>query len=118
MLGTIPESYFEPERHGCITGRMILRRIFTLLLLVVPFTLAQNPPSATGNVYPMDEGFVDANGVMIYYKTVGRGEPLMIVHGGPGASHDYFLPNLYPAGAPQSAGLHRRAWVREVAQAG
>jgi proline iminopeptidase len=48
------------------------------------------------NVYPMQEGFVDANGVMIYYKTLGRGAPLVIVHGGPGASHDYFLPYLLP----------------------
>jgi len=39
---------------------------------------------------------VDAHGVMIYYKILGRGEPLMIVHGGPGASHDYFLPYLLP----------------------
>jgi len=51
---------------------------------------------ATANVYAMQEGFVDANGVMIYYKILGRGEPLMIVHGGPGASHDYFLPYLLP----------------------
>src|SRR5215831_6241705 len=48
------------------------------------------------SVYPLQEGFVDANGVMIYYKTLGRGEPLVIVHGGPGASHDYFLPYLLP----------------------
>jgi proline iminopeptidase len=52
--------------------------------------------SSESNVYPMQEGFVDAHGVMIYYKILGRGEPLMIVHGGPGASHDYFLPYLLP----------------------
>ena len=28
-------------------------------------------------------------------KSVGRGTPLVAVHGGPGASHDYLLPNLY-----------------------
>ncbi|MGH9710692.1 MAG: hypothetical protein ACRD37_09100, partial [Candidatus Acidiferrales bacterium] len=50
----------------------------------------------SSSVYPMHEGFVDAHGVMIYYMTVGRGAPLMIVHGGPGASHDYFLPYLLP----------------------
>jgi proline iminopeptidase len=44
----------------------------------------------------MQEGFVDANGVLIYYLEMGRGAPLMIVHGGPGASHDYFLPYLLP----------------------
>src|ERR1700757_3873384 len=33
---------------------------------------------------------------MIYYKIFGRGKPLVVVHGGPGASHDYFLPYLWP----------------------
>jgi len=31
-----------------------------------------------------------------YYVTLGKGPPLLIVHGGPGASHDYFLPYLLP----------------------
>jgi proline iminopeptidase len=48
------------------------------------------------NVYPVEEGFVDANGVMVYYTSLGTGTPLVIVHGGPGASHDYFLPYLLP----------------------
>src|SRR5579864_17725 len=52
--------------------------------------------AAHSNVYPMQEGFVDANGVLIYYKIIGRGAPLMVVHGGPGASHDYLLPGLLP----------------------
>ncbi|MGA9182170.1 MAG: alpha/beta fold hydrolase, partial [Candidatus Acidiferrales bacterium] len=46
--------------------------------------------------YQIQEGFIDARGVLIYYMTVGRGAPLVIVHGGPGASHDYFLPYLLP----------------------
>jgi proline iminopeptidase len=50
----------------------------------------------SASVYPIHEGFVDAHGEMIYYMIVGRGAPLMIVHGGPGASHDYFLPYLLP----------------------
>ena len=47
-------------------------------------------------VYPQQEGYVDAHGVLIYYKALGKGEPLVVVHGGPGASHDYFLPYLLP----------------------
>jgi len=39
---------------------------------------------------------VDSHGALIYYQSVGHGAPLMIVHGGPGASHDYFLPYLLP----------------------
>jgi len=50
----------------------------------------------THDVFPIEEGLVDAHGVLIYYTIVGRGAPLMVVHGGPGASHDYFLPYLLP----------------------
>jgi len=47
-------------------------------------------------VYNSEQGFVDANGVLIYFTAVGKGDPLVIVHGGPGASHEYFLPYLLP----------------------
>jgi proline iminopeptidase len=57
-------------------------------------TATVEEPSA--GVYPMQEGFVNANGVLIYYKAIGKGEPLVILHGGPGASHEYFLPYLLP----------------------
>jgi proline iminopeptidase len=73
------------------------------LLLVALSACVSRPDRSTPkisqtatNLYKMEEGFVDANGVMIYYKTLGKGEPLMIVHGGPGASHDYLLPYLLP----------------------
>lgn len=53
-------------------------------------------PETSADVYAMQQGFVDAHGELIYYVTVGRGEPLLIVHGGPGADHTYFLPYLLP----------------------
>jgi len=34
--------------------------------------------------------------VLIYYEALGNGAPLLVLHGGPGASHDYFLPYLLP----------------------
>ncbi len=52
--------------------------------------------TTSNNVYRIQQGFVNANGVMIYYEEFGKGQPLMILHGGPGASHDYFLPYLLP----------------------
>ena len=76
--------------------------IFLCVLGMVVTTNAQaskpapSHSASASNVYPVQEGFVDANGVMIYYKMLGRGAPLVIVHGGPGASHDYFLPYLLP----------------------
>src|ERR1051326_9045216 len=60
-----------------------------------PATPKPHAPLAS-SVYRMQEGFVDAHGVLIYYKIIGQGAPLMIVHGGPGASHDYLLPYLLP----------------------
>lgn len=67
-----------------------------LFVLLSAFAICQESSSDNSNVYQIKQGFVDANGVMIYYEEFGKGEPLMIVHGGPGASHDYFLPYLIP----------------------
>ncbi|HKF43556.1 MAG TPA: proline iminopeptidase-family hydrolase [Thermoanaerobaculia bacterium] len=74
-----------------------------LLLACSAAAFAQTP-----GVFPIQEGFVDANGVLIYYKSVGTGSPLLVVHGGPGASHDYFLPYLMPL-----ARTHRVVFIDE-----
>ena len=42
------------------------------------------------------EGYVDGAGAAIYFKTLGRGVPLLLLHGGPGADHSDFLPALQP----------------------
>src|SRR5215469_17223662 len=74
----------------------------SLLLALLTPAFSQNRQTrgasgtSNGNIFRMEEGFIDAHGVLIYYMIVGRGAPLLIVHGGPGASHDYFLPYLLP----------------------
>src|SRR2546426_10412486 len=35
---------------------------------------------------------VDVNGVGLYTRRVGDGPPVVVLHGGPGAHHDYLLP--------------------------
>src|SRR5256885_16295312 len=41
----------------------------------------------------MDQTTVDLNGVRIYTRRVGDGPPpVVVLHGGPGAHHDYLLP--------------------------
>jgi len=70
--------------------------MFILFALALACSVVLAQQSAPVNVYPVQEGFVDCHGALIYYEVIGRGEPLMIVHGGPGASHDYFLPYLLP----------------------
>lgn len=42
------------------------------------------------------EGLKEINGTQLYIKVIGSGEPLLIVHGGPGLNHQYFLPFLEP----------------------
>ena len=54
------------------------------------------PLPTTQVTYPISEGYIEANGVWIYYKAIGKGAPLVVLHGGPGASHDYMLPHLIP----------------------
>jgi len=76
-------------------------RIHLLSLVLLPIIAAipaqpQTHKPLVSHVYTINQGYVDADGVMIYYVTFGRGEPLVVVHGGPGASHDYFLPYLLP----------------------
>jgi proline iminopeptidase len=45
---------------------------------------------------------------MIYYKSIGTGPALMVLHGGPGSTHDYFLPYLLPL-----ARHHRLVFIDE-----
>ncbi len=42
------------------------------------------------------DGFKTINGAELYCKTMGKGSPLLFVHGGPGLNHAYFLPYVKP----------------------
>jgi proline iminopeptidase len=67
-------------------------------------TLAANAPDSSPAgpeaVAPTDlerrEGYVSTGDAMIYYVTIGTGPALMLLHGGPGSTHDYFLPYVLP----------------------
>ena len=84
---SLAESLAEPAPHPkCYSSHM-----HKLCLFFVALAALAQPAT-----YPIEEGFVDANGVLIYYQAIGRGAPLLVAHGGPGASHDYFLPYLLP----------------------
>ncbi|MBX2943854.1 MAG: alpha/beta fold hydrolase [Cyclobacteriaceae bacterium] len=41
-----------------------------------------------------EEGLQELNGTMLYVKTVGEGAPIVVIHGGPGLNHTYFIPHL------------------------
>jgi len=40
----------------------------------------------------IQEGYIQANGVSHFYKIVGKGEPFIVLHGGPGMYHDELYP--------------------------
>ena len=40
------------------------------------------------------EGLKEINGTHLFVKVIGEGEPILVVHGGPGLNHNYFLPHL------------------------
>jgi proline iminopeptidase len=63
---------------------------------------------STSAIFQQQAGYVDANGVLIYYVEFGKGSPLMVLHGGPGADHTYFLPWLLPL-----ARTHRLVFIDE-----
>ncbi len=100
-MGVLEHKQALTERNGkhrrADASISDMRKVMVALLLVVlplPVAFAQTPKKIY--TYAIQEGFVDSHGALIYYMSVGQGTPLMIIHGGPGASHSYFLPYLLP----------------------
>ncbi len=69
-----------------------------LIVALILGCAATNLYAAAPSVALLDrrDGYVDACGAIVYYETIGQGRPLMVLHGGPGATHGYFLPYLLP----------------------
>jgi proline iminopeptidase len=78
------------------------------LLLSAGCAQRSESPPAPSSVHEIQETYVDAGGMLLYTKMMGTGKPLVILHGGPGASHDYFLPYLLPL-----ARTHRLVFIDE-----
>jgi proline iminopeptidase len=87
-----------------------MKRLIPAVLLAFALAVPSLIPAGRAQtaILPQHEGFVDAHGVLIYYLEIGQGDPLVILHGGPGASHDYFLPHLLPL-----ARTHRLIFIDE-----
>ena len=44
--------------------------------------------------FPPTEGSVKIGSITLYYKMLGKGRPVLVLHGGPGMNHTYFLPHM------------------------
>jgi proline iminopeptidase len=65
---------------------MIKNMLLALLLLASPFGAYSEETQ---------EFYVDADNAKLFCRTIGKGKPLIVIHGGPGLSQDYLLPQLY-----------------------
>ncbi len=64
------------------------KKIFLIILLFFSIT-------AFTEINDINNGrLLDINGVKLFVKEIGQGEPVIILHGGPGLFHDYFLPHM------------------------
>jgi len=64
-----------------------------LLILIVFISLLLSCKNTSLEIYS-EEGTKEINGTKLYYKVVGKGEPFLVIHGGPGLNHKYLFPNL------------------------
>ncbi len=64
----------------------MINLIITALLLISALM--------TGCGVQYEDGYLTVNGANLYYKTMGEGEPVLILHGGPGMDHSYLLPQM------------------------
>ncbi|MFT7056298.1 MAG: proline iminopeptidase [Roseivirga sp.] len=67
-----------------------MKRYFFISLMALTAMACQYKVSIEENT----SGMVPINGTELFYKTMGKGEPLVIVHGGPVLDHSYFLPHF------------------------
>jgi proline iminopeptidase len=73
---------------------MIKKFLFCFCLCISALN-AQEPVTKPYVKEEIKEGFVSVKDGKLFYRTAGKGLPLIVLHGGPGLSQDYLLPQLY-----------------------
>lgn len=65
----------------------------TKFILLVMFTSCVALACASSNT--IEEGTLEINGASLFYKSMGSGDPIVVLHGGPGFDHRQFLPYIW-----------------------
>ena len=63
-------------------------------LILISFLIAFVSLSCT-DTPTIEEGLLEINGTSLFFKTMGTGEPIVVLHGGPGFDHRQFLPYIW-----------------------
>jgi proline iminopeptidase len=61
------------------------------MLLILIAVVGSSWVGSTG----IREGHLDVNGTRLFFKTMGEGDPIVVLHGGPGFDHRQFLPYIW-----------------------
>lgn len=69
-------------------------RILKLFLLSIFISACTSKSEHSVLTINPEEGFLTINGSSVYYKTMGEGDPIIVVHGGPVMDHSYLLPHF------------------------
>jgi len=78
----------QPRNVRC---RFVGIALSTFVLAFATNSCGNSPPEIS-----VSEELRQINGIELYVKRMGSGEPIVVVHGGPMLEHGYFLPHLAP----------------------
>jgi proline iminopeptidase len=70
------------------------RRIVAILVAVFAAALASASVRALQDGLSPRDGRVPVGNTSLYFRDIGRGQPLIVLHGGPDFDHAYLLPDL------------------------
>ncbi len=92
LIAFLKHSPVSGESSKIAGNRMnlIKRHLFVVAVVVL---------TACNESAPRNEaqgGLLSLNGTELYVKTMGSGEPIIVIHGGPVLEHGYLLPHLEP----------------------
>src|ERR1041384_4936774 len=66
---------------------------YRLLFSYLHSLLSMHVTSPSNSSVPR-EGFVPVKNAELYYREIGQGQPIMLLHGGPDFDHTYLLPDM------------------------
>jgi proline iminopeptidase len=74
---------------------MIKKWLFSFILLFASGVQCIDATTQKNNVFQSKEIYIDSNHSRLFCRVMGKGKPLIVIHGGPGLTQDYLLPQLY-----------------------